>query len=158
MATQATASASMGPSEKGPRSTAFAAPAVRSCPRKTTPSTLVKQASASPPISASPAAATLATRSAVAASPLRNRAWKTSHSLTKPLSGGRPTIAAEPTRNAAAVSGIRRPRPPSRSSARVPVARTTAPAPMRRRLVNSAWFSVCSTAPVNPSTPTTGRP
>ena len=82
----------------------------------------------------------------------------TTHSLTKPLSGGRPTMATEPTRNATAVSGIRRASPPSRSISRVPVARTTAPAPRNSRLLNSAWFSVCSSAPVNPSTATTGWP
>jgi hypothetical protein len=68
-------------------------------------------------------------------------AWKVSHSLTKPLSGGSAAMAAEPTKKAAAVHGIRLTRPPSASRSRVPVACITAPAAMKSRLLNAAWFT-----------------
>src|SRR6266511_4020075 len=52
----------------------------------------------------------------------RSSAWKTTHSLTNPLSGGSPTIAAEPIRNVAVVTGIERASPPRRAISLVPVA------------------------------------
>ena len=57
--------------------------------------------------------------------------------------------------------GCRRQRHPPRHAAQLvdhPGARGPhhRPAPRNRRLLKSAWLSVCSTAPVSPSTATTG--
>ena len=49
------------------------------------------------------------------------------NSLTKPLNGGNPEMATDPTRNASATQGMRFARPPSCSISSVLVACRTAP-------------------------------
>ena len=71
----------------------------RGVPRKTAENALTKHATASAPMSASAGAATAAP--SIAAPPLapvsaRKLAREISHSLTKPLRGGRPEIATAP--------------------------------------------------------------
>ena len=61
-----------------------------------------------------------------------SRAWNTSHSEAKPLSGGSAEIAHAPTRKKKAVRGIRLISPPISSMLRVPVACSTDPAPRNR--------------------------
>ena len=73
-------------------------------------------------------------------------ACSVSHSEAKPFSGGRPAIAAAPTRNAAPVQGIRRSRPPSRSSSSEPVACSNAPAPRKSSALKTAWLTTCRSA------------
>ena len=77
---------------------------------------------------------------------LTRTAWNSSHSETKPLSGGRAEIAAAPTRKQALVTGSRWISPPNRSMSRSCVACSTAPAPMNSRLLNSVWFKACRRA------------
>ena len=55
---------------------------------------------------------TRATSESAPSPPAPIRPWNVSHSLAKPLSGGRPLIAAAPIPNASAVTGIARARPP----------------------------------------------
>jgi hypothetical protein len=55
-----------------------------------------------------------------------------SHSLTKPLNGGRAAIESAPTRQKAPVQGILRRSPPRRSRSRVPVAASIEPLPMNK--------------------------
>ena len=55
-------------------------------------------------------------------------AWSVSHSEAKPLSGGTPAIAIDPTRKAPPVQGMRRSSPPIRSRSSEPTARSKAPA------------------------------
>ena len=86
------------------------------------PQTFAKHASASPPTSASAATPTSDSRIGPAEVTPLTSARYTTHSLMKPFSGGRPTMATDPIRNAIQVSGIRRARPPRRSRSRVPVA------------------------------------
>ncbi len=74
------------------------------------------------------------------------RAWSVSHSEANPLSGGSPAIAIAPTRNAPPVHGMRRSRPPRRSSSSEPTALSNAPAPRKRSALKIAWFRVCSSA------------
>ncbi len=104
------------------------------------PNAFTKQAMASPLVSARPAIPRAKTRLSSARSILRfcSRAWNVSHSLTKPLSGGSAAMAAEPTRKAAAVHGMRLISPPIASMFRVPVACRTAPAPRKRRALKAA--------------------
>ena len=63
-------------------------------------------------------------------------AWNSSHSETKPLSGGKAEAASAPTRKKAAVRGMRWMRPPSPSRSRRPVACSTAPAPRKSSDLN----------------------
>jgi hypothetical protein len=60
-----------------------------------------------------------------------------SHSLTKPLSGVSPEIAAAPSAKSDAVHGIIRHSPPSWLVSRVPVACNTKPAAKNRSDLNS---------------------
>jgi hypothetical protein len=77
------------------------------------PTALTNVAAASPAVSATAAtAAGIASCSTGTDRPARTRAWSNTHSLTKPLKGGRPMIATPPTANRAAVAGIRRVSPP----------------------------------------------
>ena len=88
------------------------------------PKALTKQAAARPLVRASSATATgmsTATSDRGMAAPPRS-AWNTSHSETKPLSGGSAEMAAAPTRKNSAVRGMRLMRPPSSSMLRLPVA------------------------------------
>ena len=62
----------------------------------------------------------------------RSIVCKVSHSLTKPLSGGKAEIDNTPTRKRPLVHGIRRAMPPSRSRSRVPAPASTAPVPINR--------------------------
>ena len=114
-------------------------PRVRGRPRKVTPKALTKQAAASAADSASsaPTAGTRNFRPHCGSCGLSRIAWKVSHSETKPLSGGSAEIAAQPTRKAKAVCGMRWIRPPRCSMSRSPVAVSTAPAPKNSRLLNS---------------------
>ena len=65
-----------------------------------------------------------------------NKPRNTSHSLTKPLSGGSPLMAAAPSANRPAVHGIARHSPPNRLISPVPVACSTDPAPRNSRPLN----------------------
>ncbi len=69
-----------------------------------------------------------------------SRAWKSSHSLKKPFSGGRPAIATAPTRKHGPVHRIRWMSPPCRFMFRVPVAWSTEPAPRKSSPLNAAWL------------------
>ena len=106
------------------------------------PNALTKQAAASAVVSASSAPADrkqkVDERLGRAARSRYRNAWNVSHSLAKPLSGGRPEIAIAPTRKNSAVHGIRRSRPPNCSICRVPVAITTPPAPRNSSPLNTA--------------------
>jgi hypothetical protein len=116
----------------------------RGRPRKVTPKAFTKQAAARPPVRAS-IAADNTTRRPVGpwnrlAAP--SRAWKVSHSLTNPLSGGRPEMAMAPSRNSPAVHGMRRASPPSSSMLWTWVRLMTLPAPRKSRPLKAAWFNV----------------
>ena len=82
-----------------------------------------------------------------------NKPRKTSHSLTKPLSGGSPEIAAAPSANSPAVHGIVRHSPPRRLISLVPVACSTEPAPKKSSDLNNPWFHTCSRPPANARRP-----
>ena len=56
------------------------------------------------------------------------------------LNGGSADIETQPTRKTKLVTGIRWISPPNLSISRSPVAVSTAPAPMKSRLLNSAWL------------------
>ena len=86
------------------------------------------------------------------------KAWKSSHSLTKPLRSGSPEIAAAPTRKKSAVHGIRLARPPISSMCRVPVATTTPPAPRNSSPLKSAWFSTWKRLAAIPTAASSARP
>ena len=88
---------------------ACAASSLRGRARKLIPNALTKHAAASPAVRASPARASANTRFSAGLRTLRfwSNAWNVSHSLTKPLRGGSPAMAAEPTRKHAAVHGMR---------------------------------------------------
>ena len=103
------------------------------------PNALTKQAAASAADSASaaPIAGIRNFSPHCGSAGLTRIAWKVSHSETKPLSGGRAEIAAQPNRKVVAVTGIRRISPPRCSMSRSPVAVCTAPAPKNSRLLNS---------------------
>ena len=84
-------------------------------------------------------------------------AWKVSHSETKPFSGGRAEMAAQPTRTNRPLKGIRFKSPPSRPMPRSPVAVSTAPAPKNSRLLNREWLSTWSSAAVIASAAAPGK-
>ena len=107
------------------------------------PNALTKPAAASPAVSASaPTASVMTGATSGAGLPIAGSSdWNSSHSLTKPLSGGRPAMARLPTRKQAAVHGSRRMSPPRRFMSRRPVACTTEPAPRNSRLLKTVWFS-----------------
>ena len=65
-------------------------------------------------------------------------ACSSSHSDTKPLSGGRPAMASAPTSVSHATQGMRWMRPPSRPRLRSPVACSTEPVPRNSRLFMNA--------------------
>ena len=67
------------------------------------------------------------------------------------MSGGSAEIAAQPTRKAKLVSGMRWMRPPRCSMSRSPVAVSTAPAPKNSRLLNSEWLRTWNSAAVSAS-------
>ena len=72
-------------------------------------------------------------------------------SLTNPLKGGSAEIEIAPMRNSRAVWGMRLIKPPISSMLRVPVALTTLPVVMKRRLLKMAWFKVWNSAPTRAS-------
>ncbi len=78
-------------------------------------------------------------------------ACSVSHSDAKPLRGGSPAIATAPTRKAPPVHGMRRSSPPSRSSSSEPTAFSNDPAPRKSSALNSAWFTVWSSAAASAS-------
>ena len=88
----------------------------------------------------------------------RCRPWNVSHSLAKPLSGGRPLIAAAPIPKATAVTGIARARPPRRLRSRLPAADWTEPAARNRADLNRAWLRVWNRAAVRATAASGGRP
>jgi len=137
-----------------PQSCARAAASDRGPPRNTTPQTFTKHASAKAPVTPNKIAAGMAAhaevpRPSVASTSPRN----TSHSLTKPLSGGSPQMATAPSANNPAVHGIGRHKPPRRLISRVPVACNTEPAPKNNSALNKPWFQTCSSPPASASKP-----
>jgi len=122
------------------------------------PNALTKHAAASAAERASraPTAGTRNFRSHCGNAGLRRIAWNVSHSETNPLNGGSAEIAAQPTRKAKAVSGMRWMSPPSRSMSRSPVAPSTAPAPKNSRLLNTEWLKTWSSAAVSASAAAAG--
>ena len=128
----------------GGASVACSAWGVRGRPRNVTPNAFAKQAAARPPVSASIAAEKTMPSPAGPWKRLAppRRAWKVSHSLTNPLSGGRAEIATAPSRNSPAVQGMRRASPPSSSMLRTCVRQRTLPAPRKSRPLNAAWLTV----------------
>ena len=62
-----------------------------------------------------------------------------SHSETKPPSGGRPALASTPSSVIQATQGVLRISPPNLPRLRSPVACSTQPVPRKSRLLNSAW-------------------
>ena len=106
------------------------------------PNAFTKQAAASAADSASnaPSAGMAIFRPHCGRSGCSRMAWKVSHSDTKPFSGGRAEIAAQPTRKQNAVCGMRWIRPPRCSMSRSPVAFSTAPEPKNSRLLNTEWL------------------
>ena len=95
----------------------------RGSPWKITPTTLVRQARANPPITARLRMADrLAMNTVVRSSGTpRKPPMKTKNSLTKPLNGGRPEMARDPMRKVTAVTFIGLIKPPKASMVRVPV-------------------------------------
>ena len=69
---------------------------------------------------------------------------RSSHSLTKPFSGGSAAIAKAPMAKVAAVTGIRLASPPRLSRSRLPVADWMEPAPRNSKPLNAAWLITCS--------------
>jgi hypothetical protein len=112
---------------------ARAAASLRGTARNVMPAALTKHASVRPLVSASAARPNVNVRlsSSRAIRTFCNSAWKISHSLTKPLSGGSAAIAAAPNTKHAAVHGMRVISPPSTFMLRVPVAWTPRPLPGR---------------------------
>ncbi len=86
----------------------------------------------------------------------RTSTWNSAHSLTKPLNGGSAMMAKPPIAKNAAVTGMRRARPPSWSRSRVPVARTIEPAARNSNALNNAWFNTNSKAATS-ATPASDR-
>ena len=140
----ATASTTMPARMDHEASWAAAASGERGMARNVMPKALTKQAAQSPAVRASmPSDSTISTATRGDGAPMPGRSdWKSSHSETKPLSGGSPEMAAEPTRKSAAVHGMPRIRPPRRFMSRMPVAWSTAPAPRKRRPLKTAWLTV----------------
>ena len=102
---------------------------------------LTKVAAVNPPVRAStPTPSGMATWIAVSpeGSPW-SRLWRSSHSLTKPHSGGRAQMARPATMNTGALSGSRLTRPPSRSRSRNPVACWSELAERNSEPLKTAW-------------------
>src|SRR5208282_768408 len=121
IATHAVASANMPACMGQETSCALSASRLRGRPRKATPYTLAKHAAANPPINASTPAANgnmMAAERSVISEPAK-KLRKVSHSLTKPLNNGKPTMEQQATRNTAPVRGRRFCNPPSSSKSRV---------------------------------------
>ena len=106
----------------GVASTASSASARRGAPSSTSPTTLTKQKTASAAVAARPAAAMAPASPSPREGPRATwtSACRVSHSEAKPLSGGTPAIAIDPTRKAPPVQGMRRSSPPMRSRSREP--------------------------------------
>ena len=142
-----------------PLSSAPAARGVRGRPRKTSPQKRTIAAAAS--------AAASAASAVVAATPIWNArsptlqaessACSSSHSEAKPDSGGRDAAAAMPTSAAQPVQGIRWISPPSRSIRRDSAPCSTSPAARNSSVLNTAWFSACSSAAPAASAASAGR-
>ena len=117
------------------------------------PKALTKQAAARPLVSASiPTATGISTaNSGLGMLKPASSDWKTSHSETKPLSGGSAEIAAEPIRKKSAVQGMRLISPPISSILRVCVACSTEPAPRKSSPLKLAWLMVWYSPPIKPS-------
>jgi hypothetical protein len=130
----------------------------RGRPRKVTPKALTKQAAASPPVSASMEAAKAAASPEAPPSrtPPRSSAWNVSHSETKPLSGGRPEIAAA-RGNSQAVRACAR-QPPSSSMLRWWVRLSTLPAPRNKSPLKAAWLMVWKSAAARASVASASAP
>ena len=139
---QATASANMPARIETGDSCAAAAASERGSARKVIPKHFTKAAAARPAVSASmPSASTMSTAISGEATPIPgSSAWKSSHSLKKPFSGGSPAIATAPTRKQGPVHGIRWMSPPCRFMFRVEVAWTTEPAPRKSSPLKAAWL------------------
>ena len=107
------------------------------------PKAFTKHAAARPAVRASmPTASTMPTATSGRGLAMPGRSdWKSSHSLTKPLSGGSPAMASAPTRKSGAVHGMLRTSPPRRFMFHVPVAWATAPAARKSSPLNAAWLS-----------------
>ncbi len=121
-------------------SCAPAAASLRGSARKVMPNAFTKAATARPAARARPAMARAKARfiEGCGSRMFCSSAWKVSHSLTKPLSGGSPALATAPARKQAAVHGWRLISPPSASMSRVPVPCRTPPAAMNSRLLKAA--------------------
>ena len=159
IATHAAARAPMPACMGRGTSLALAASRLRGRPRKATPYTFAKHAAANPPMSASTPAARgrmMAAEKFDISEPAR-KLRKVSHSLTKPLNNGNPTMEQQAIRNAVPVRGIRFSKPPSSSRSTVCAASEIAPAPRNRRLLKMAWFKQWSRAAVRASAAQTGE-
>ena len=71
---------------------------------------------------------------------VNRNACSSSHSDTKPFSGGRPAIASVPTSASQATHGIRWMSPPSLPRLRSCVACSTEPVARNSRLLKNAWL------------------
>ena len=121
-------------------SVAAAASGERGNARNPVPAALTNVAAARPAVSAMTAIASgiaTATMTTGEGTPWKSD-WSRSHSLMKPLSGGRAMIATAPIMKNTPVAGMRRMSPPRRSRSRSPVARTTDPAARNNRPLNAA--------------------
>ena len=115
---------------------------------------LTKVAAVNPPVRASTATPSgMATSMAVSpeGSPW-SRLWRSSHSLTKPHSGGRAQMARPATMNTGALRGSRFTRPPSRSRSRSPVACWSELAERNSEPLNTAWNTTCKRAATRATT------
>ncbi len=115
---------------------------------------LTKVAAVNPPVNAStPTPSGIATWTAVSAegSPW-SRLWRSSHSLTKPHSGGRAQMARPATMNTGALRGSRRTRPPRRSRSRRPVACWSELAERNSEPLKTAWNTTCKRAATRATT------
>src|SRR3989344_4116344 len=130
----------MGTLIKRSLSCTFSCVSARGRARNVVPNALTKHAAARPPVRAREAALArkiIFEKTGSAAMPAK-RLWKVSHSLTKPLNGGRPEMETAPMRKKAAVHGMTLMRPPYSSILRVCVAWTTDPAERKRSDLKSA--------------------
>ena len=119
--------------------------------RNPMPKAFTKVAMPRPAVSATaPTASGMAIATATSGAPAGGRLWispwSSSHSETNPLPGGSPDAASAPIPTSAAVTGMRRARPPILSRSRSVVLRSTAPAPRKSRVLKAAWFTVCRSA------------
>ena len=112
--TQTAAATSMPPVEKPSASRAADAAALRDRPRNVMPISRMNTAAATAAASAkpAPAAGTMSFRNQPGRAGLASTAWNSSHSDTKPFSGGSAAIASAAISMAAVVRGMRRARPP----------------------------------------------